>query len=376
MLRASEASAPLDGTMTLLPSATPEPGSRATWTRWLLSVLRFGMIALAVFAVFRMVTPADLGRARTLIVRVGWPLAFVLLPTLVAMSLDATGWRLIVVMLGNRVSWPRMLGIRLAVEALVLAMPGGSVAGEAAKAGLLTRAGGVPLARGTASLVLTKGYLFSTDAIYLAGAALWVVLAGAERQAPGLTRIAGIALCAAFGSAVVAVALFAVVGSASFATTVARHLRRLPSERWRRWLDQRREAVRALDAAGGGFFASSRALRVGAGIPFMLEWLVEGLETLIILRLLDVTLGLGHVFLLDGVGSFVRAAAFFVPAGVGVQDATMILLLRTFGIPDPFVTGSALIVVKRSKEVFWIVAGTLFFVSKKRLWKTSPGRAT
>src|SRR6201999_2397684 len=195
-----------------------------------------------------------LAGARALLSRVGWPLVFVLLPTLAAMSLDATGWRLIVRMLGNPVAWRRMLGIRLSVEALVLAMPGGSVAGEAGKAGLLTRAAGVPLARATASLALTKGYLFATDGIYLFGAALWVALSGGMRDAPGLARVVWLALIPAVASSLIGVALFAIVGSASFATTVASHLRRIRSERWRRWLDARHEAVRALDASGAGFF--------------------------------------------------------------------------------------------------------------------------
>ena len=65
-----------------------------------------------------------------------------------------------------------MLELRLSVEAIVLAMPGGSVAGEAAKVALLRAARRDPLAVGAASLALTKLLLIACDAAYLLLAAI------------------------------------------------------------------------------------------------------------------------------------------------------------------------------------------------------------
>ena len=71
-----------------------------------------------------------------------------------------------------------MLELRLSVEAIVLAMPGGSVAGEAAKIALLERRAEVPLAAGAASLALTKLQLIASDALYLSLAGLSVGFLG------------------------------------------------------------------------------------------------------------------------------------------------------------------------------------------------------
>jgi hypothetical protein len=85
--------------------------------------------------------------------------------------------------------------------------------------------------------------------------------------------------------------------------------------------------------------------------------------------LLGTPLTIGELLVLDALGSFLRALFFVVPAGLGVQDAAMILLLRTFGAPDPIATGAAYMFIKRAKEVFWIVAGFFFMASTREVWR-------
>jgi len=352
---------------------SPRPKPRAG--RWLLTLLRIAAVAAALIALGRLVSAHDFARARALVVQVGWSFAFVLIPTLVAMALDAVGWKRILRTLGHVVPWRRMLELRLAVEALVLSLPGGSVAGEAAKIALLGTRAGVPATHGAASLALTKACLTVTDALYLALAAAW---ATADRLAGGSVIAswpAQVAVGGAVFTGVVGVALFAMLRDASMATRLVGHVRRLPIARLRRWLDARHDQVRELDESVNGFFTAPLLVRLGCIIPFGLEWLVEGAETAIILHLLHVPLGVGGILLLDGVGSLLRAMAFFVPAGLGVQDAAMLVLLRALGVADPAAAGTALIVIKRTKEVFWVVAGSLFWAGTRDQWRRSIDRA-
>src|SRR5215831_3684206 len=150
----------------------PEPPTRRK--RALLLVLRAAVVVALILLLARLIHPGDLARARVLVGQMRWTLALVLLPTLIAMAIDALGWRTILRTLGQRVRWRRMLELRLSVEAIVLAMPGGSVAGEAAKIALLERRAEVPIAVGAASLALTKLQLIASDALYLLLAAITV----------------------------------------------------------------------------------------------------------------------------------------------------------------------------------------------------------
>jgi uncharacterized membrane protein YbhN (UPF0104 family) len=334
-----------------------------------LALLRLALAALALLALSRLVRATDLARALGMITRAGWPLALVALPTLVAMSLDAYGWRSLLAALGHPVRWRRMLELRLSVEAIVLALPGGSVAGEAAKVALLSRRCEIPLTAGTASLALTKLLLIASDAAYLALIAAALLFSGWTVG----TLPVRLALAGAAFTALAALALGLVLYRSRLAERLAATLALVPSARLRRWIQGQGPRFEELDRAARAYFDSPPGRRWGCMVPFLLEWLVEGIETLMIVRCLGLSLGLGEVLALDGIGSLLRAVVIVVPAGLGVQDATQVMLLAQFGVSDPIATGAAFVFIKRTKEVFWIVIGLLFLAVRRDLWRPRAG---
>jgi hypothetical protein len=198
---------------------------------------------LALFGLSRLIHATDLTRALAMLVRAGWPLGLVLLPTLAAMTVDAWGWRAVLATLGQRVRWLGMLELRLSVEALVLALPGGSVAGEAAKVALLRRRAGVPLTVGAASLALTKLQLIASDAAYL------VLIAAALRWAGwGTTSLPQrLTLAGAAFTGAVALGLGLLLHRSRIAGRIAAALARLPSRRLRDWLGAQQPRFAELD---------------------------------------------------------------------------------------------------------------------------------
>jgi uncharacterized protein (TIRG00374 family) len=324
------------------------------------------LLALALYGLSRLIHGEDLAQAFGLIRQVGWPLALVLLPTLVAMGLDVTGWRLILQALGASVRWRALFELRLSVEALVLLLPGGSVAGEPAKAALLTRRTDASLPHAVASLALTKAYLVLTDGVYLAIAAAWAgadVLLNREHATPLPARVAGIS---ALAMTVVGLGLFALLRRASLATRLARALQHIRWARLRRWVVRREQSFQDVDATAAAFFSSRRRTKSAVFAAFLLEWLMEGAETLLIVRCLGLPLPLGPILAIDALGSLLRVVVFFVPAGLGVQDGALILLLGALGVPNPVAAGTALVLVKRAKEVFWIGTGTALLLANRR----------
>jgi uncharacterized membrane protein YbhN (UPF0104 family) len=348
---------------------------RGAGTSRRITALRWGLVAAGIIFFVQLIRGADLDRAWMQLRHLGWPVVLVLLPTLAAMMLDARGWQAILGTLGHRVAWRRLLRMRVSVEAIVLALPGGSVAGEAAKMALLRRMD-VPLPVGAASLALTKLMLVASDTAYLALAGLWLSIAiasGAHASwIPVLLCFAGVAVT---GTATIGLAL--VLRRSTAATKVALRLSASPIRFLARWFERRRAQAADLDAATRSHFAAPGRDRVGAFIPFALEWLCEGIETLIILYCLGVPIGIGPALAVDGLGSLLRALVFFVPAGLGIQDAAQVMLLASLGVSDPLATGTAFIVVKRTKEIFWIAIGLLLFAGNKGAWlRTATGSPT
>jgi uncharacterized protein (TIRG00374 family) len=347
----------------IVPAGVVAPSARrmrrlGPWLRWLL-------VVVVLVALSRLVTKEDLDRAWAQIRHVGWPLVFVMVPTLVAMTLDAFGWRAILRTLGHLVPRRRMVELRLSVEAIVLALPGGSVAGEAAKVALLRQRAGVPVSAGAASLALTKLILVGTDALYLLAIAIWVSFSSRiPSRTPALFAFGG----AAF-TALLTLVMWLLLRRSSIAGKFARGLSRLPVRSLAKWAHDRIAHFEELDTAARAHFAAPVRTRLACVVPFALEWVVEGIETLIILRCLGVPIGLGETLALDGLGSLLRAVVFFVPAGLGIQDAFQVMLLGSLGVMDPIATGTAFIVIKRAKEILWIAIGLLLLVARKGPWR-------
>jgi uncharacterized membrane protein YbhN (UPF0104 family) len=66
----------------------------------------------------------------------------------------------------------------------------------------------------------------------------------------------------------------------------------------------------------------------------------------------------------------VRALAVPVPAGLGVQDAGYVLCLRALGVPDATTVGTAFVLLKRGKDLFWVVLGFVLLGLGRRRGET------
>jgi uncharacterized membrane protein YbhN (UPF0104 family) len=351
-----------------LPEATDLFAARARRARrwWVGARLAAGVAVLLV--VVRAAGSVDVARAAATIEDAGAWLALVPLPTLAAMALDAEAWRRILIALGQRRPWRALLALRLGVESVVLAVPGGAVAGEAMKLTLLGRRLAIPLPLGAASLTVTKTLLTAAAAVYLGAAALTFALVGPAAHATNELPLI-LAAVGAGGTALLAVVLHVVVRGGRQTALLVRGLGWLPVVRLRRWLLRSVERFHAVDTGAGRFFQAPLATRARCFGMFLLEWLIEGLETFLILRCVSAPVTLGQALVLDGVGSLLRSLTFFVPAGLGFQDGAQVLLLRSFGFGDAPTTGAAFIFIKRTKELFWIVTGGLILTVTRDAWR-------
>jgi glycosyltransferase 2 family protein len=271
-----------------------------------------------------------------LLARTGPAGLVVLCPYFAAMVFDTLAWRRL---LGGLPSAPRfgaLLACRLSAEAFGAVLPSGALASEAVAATLLKRHG-VAWAPAVASLAARRCVAMLTHGLTLGLAALLCLLPGTDRglalhlfghRSASLTSVVG-------GAAAV---LFLATLLLSGAVRGAAH--RLPF---------------VASVAGHATWGA-----VASASPFfLLVWLSEACETFLILRLLDTGLGFPQVLACESIASLLRAAAFFVPSGAGVQDAAYVALLQALGVERAVSVGMAFVVVKRAKEILWIAAGYL-----------------
>jgi hypothetical protein len=315
------------------------------------------LLALALLAF--VLRGADVSRALALVHSLGWLLPLLLLPNLASMALEAAGWRLAFARIGSRPRLRSLLAIRVIGEGLMLGLPSGSMVNDSMQPYLLKRRCGVPLESGIVATVGRKFLVVLSHGLFLAlaTAVTWGTLDRASHVAIGRGGLPWLLLATAAVMCGVALA-------GAFATARGRVADRLHRrlDRWAgRWLGSwlERNAVRftRTDAALSSFFALAPARLAPPVLLYLTAWLVRALETLLFLRLLGVGVGLGSAMLLETALILLRALAVPVPAGLGVQDAGYVLALHALGVADATTVGTAFVVMKRGKDLFWILAG-------------------
>jgi uncharacterized protein (TIRG00374 family) len=155
----------------------------------------------------------------------------------------------------------------------------------------------------------------------------------------------------------VALALVAATAKGQMADRLHRGLERLLGRWLGTWLERNALRFRRTDQALASFF-SDRPL--GLLLPvllYMAGWMVRSLETLLFLYLLGVQAPLSATMVIETTLILVRALAVPLPAGLGVQDLGYLLSLKALGVPAVTTVGAALVLLKRGKDVFWILAG-------------------
>ncbi|MCA9675498.1 MAG: flippase-like domain-containing protein [Kofleriaceae bacterium] len=311
----------------------------------------------------------DLGGA-TALLRAGGPLLLLaLIPYAAQIGLDALAWRTLLGALERRVRWRRLFAIRLATEAVLMSVPGGSVVGETLKPYLLHRTDAVPAADTVASIGAKKCLLVFAQVAYLtvALAVGWGALAAHSRAIVGGDGLPWIVVAAIAALIVVGLVLSATFLAGAIGERVHRLLLRVPSARFRGWIAARRDAFAATDASFRALGAAPRRHLGAAFAALFAAWLVEAAETWLLLRLLGLALPLDHVLIMEASVVFVRNVAFFVPAGLGVQDAGYVAFLQAFGAGAGGAAAGAFVILKRAKELLWVAVGYLtLFVLQAR----------
>ncbi len=251
----------------------------------------------------------------------------------------------------RRWTWYR---VRLVGEAWNNALPLASVGGEPLKAKLLKEIFDLDYtASGAAFLIAKTANLIALVAFLAIG---FVCMLGDPRFAAGYQLTAGL------GLAVFAVGCWLVWLAQQ--GRLARLLNALTPAAKRGAPSLRRfvAAVEDFDAALlAGYRASPRRTLVILALAF-LTWIAGVLEIQIILAAVGSPIGFTDAWMIEAAAQLVRAAAFFVPSGLGVVDGSFVLVTALITGSTPL--GFLVAVVRRARDLAWIGLG---FVAGLRL---------
>jgi uncharacterized membrane protein YbhN (UPF0104 family) len=330
--------------------------------------------AAAVFAL--VISAADLSRVAELVGAVGFAgLVVIFVPQVVSLVAESYGWKLALRVIDREVGIIPLLRVRIATEALSMSLPGGVLLGESAKPLLLSRHCGLSVTESVAAMVARKYLLVLSQAFYVLAIVTvgFEVLRGASPALLGGRGLEWIACGAGVVLAMTAFVMAAWLRQSAVARGLFAMLRKLRVRRLAGWLDRSERRFSEADQSVSAFFGSGPLRHALPAAWFALGWLVESVETFVILRVLGADVGFVEVASLEILLTLVRHVVFVVPAGLGVQDLGYVAALGALGVPDAASLGAAFVLVKRTKELFWIALGYALLATEAK--GGAPSRA-
>jgi uncharacterized membrane protein YbhN (UPF0104 family) len=249
--------------------------------------------------------------------------------------------------------------VRITSDALLLGLPSGTFVSETVQPYLLKRRCGVPLENGIVASVARKFFVVESHGLFLALSTLlaWPLL---ERDAAARVFREGLPWLLLLTSAVLVTSASGVVLATAhgrMANRLHRGLDRVGGRWLGSWLRRNAPRFERTDDSLAAFFRKDR-LRLTASVALHgCGWFIRSVETWLFLWLVGADVPLVAAMVVETALTLVRAAAVPVPAGLGVQDAGYVLCLRALGVPDATTLGAAFVVIKRGKDLFWIVVG-------------------
>ncbi|HXB54472.1 MAG TPA: lysylphosphatidylglycerol synthase domain-containing protein [Vicinamibacteria bacterium] len=318
------------------------------WTRlWRRVALLAALVLLA-----RIVAQADFSAVPSIAPAALW---LILVPYLMCLSFDALGWQRLLAQTGYGVGFGPLLVARLSSEALGQSVPSGTIVSDGLSQHLLTTRSHVSPGAGVSSLLARRVFVGATHGSLLAaGGALALLYTDSS---PAVVAMHALALAAGIALVVLSVLLPLALTRGSLGRRVHGFLLAVPYVRLRSWLGVNQHHFLEVDQKLARCFGMPAGELAGTAALFLLARFAEVLETVAILSLLGARVPIVEVICFENLLSLVRALAFFLPGGLGVQDLGYVAVLNGLGVVEATSVGAAFVLVKRIKEIVYIATG-------------------
>jgi len=312
------------------------------------------LIAIAISAGFFFyliwrIGPSELWKSLS---ELGWGIILVIALAGVSHLARTWGWQLTLGDDQHKISFWRLVGLRLGAEAAGQLGILGQTFGDSVRVSRMSAE--IPVASGLASVTLDRGlYVVTGIVTTIAGilAALpLVALSHALRLYASLFAFTLIAF--------LMVTLFAVRKRWPVLSWSARIISRVPS--LKNWMEKRYLLVQSVECAlfdfhhkTPGAFCASFSLNLAA------QCLAVS-EVCLILWLMGVKIGFFSALVIEALTKLVNVLGNFNPGNIGTYEGGTMLIGKMFGLSSP--TGLALGLSRRLRSFFWAAVGLICFV--------------
>lgn len=279
---------------------------------------------------------------------------------------DVAGWQYTFNSIPPRgLRWTRRLyAVRLAGEAFNYILPAASMGGEPFKAVLLKTHYRVPYREGAATLLLARTVNIIALLLFLGVGFVFMFFSEAFPQSMKVVAAVGL------GGVAIGVLQFLAIQWFKLSSWLTRKLSRT---RFGRSLEGVVHGLEDFDEHMVQFYRSKPLAFLAALALGFANWVLGALEVYLVLGFIGHPVSFAEAWIIEALAQLMRTSAFFIPAAVGVQEGTFLVACRAVtGVAS---TGVTMSVVRRCRELIWVVAGLAIYWSYSLRSPVQPAAA-
>ena len=332
--------------------------------------LRLFAIAISAGFFVYLIWRAGAGKLWKSLSELGWGIILVIALAGVSHLARTWGWRLTLGHDQHKISFSRMVGLRLGAEAAGQLGILGQTFGDSVRVSRISAE--IPVATGLASVTLDRGlYIVTATVTTIAGILAALPLVGLSHTLRLYASLFALAMIAFLMLTLLAVRKRWPVLSSS-----ARSIARIPS--LKHWIEKRYLMVESVENALFDFhhktpgpFWASFSLNLAAQCMAVSE-------VCLILSLMGMKMGFVSALVIEALTKLLNVLGNFNPGNIGTYEGGTMLIGKVFGLSSA--TGLALGLSRRLRSFFWAAVGAICFVlltrSRKHHVSTIPESKT
>lgn len=292
------------------------------------------------------------------VTKLGWGFMWVLALAGVSHTARAWAWRLTLDDHKHKISFRRLLGLRLGAEAAGQLGIVGQTFGDSIRVSRLSSE--IPIAKGIASVTLDRGLYIATGII--------VLIAGLVGALPLLSHSHSLRLYAGlFALALITVLLVTLLAMRKRWPVLSRSARFVGHVPFlKKWMESRHVLIQSVENELLDFHHNSRAAFWGSFFLILASHCMAVMEVCLVLWLMGVKFGVLSALVVEAMTKLVNVVGNINPGNFGTFEGGNMLIGKMFGLSGAI--GLTLGLARRLRAFFWTAVGgvCLFTLTRSR----------
>lgn len=293
---------------------------------------------------------------------IGLPILIIFIPYFFILFNDTLGWFNCFEKKKSHISLWKLFLLRLSTETLQTSLPGGAAYAEMVRPYLLKKHLQIEYPESISADIITKINIMIAQIIYLFfGIIIMTINFNKNIVSAGFLPESFFRLFAAIF--ILLIILFSyLLFRKNLLLHIVNLLEKIKLKMFRKLLYKIRQPAIEINKTLYLFSGEHKIRMFLTTSFFFVSWIMMALESLIILKVLGIDASLFQMIMLESFISVIRLIFFFLPGAVGPQDVSIIILLGLAGLPNPILNSCLFVMLKRLKELFWIIIGYILLL--------------